>query len=272
MKRLLVAAMAMTQVAWSQYFTTSTGMPVRWNRAEIVVMMDSRGTDDVPGDLEFEAVSRSMDTWNAVACPHPLLKDGGRVSGVSPGLNTKTNLMIWHEDPADWSTPGMNHVIALTTLYFDDRSGIAAKFDMEFADFAYSFTVTDSLALTQTDVENTVTHEFGHVLGLDHSNDREATMYFSASPGDITKRTLAEDDIAGLCTIYFDWSVSHPESSSFTEGGLVVEEGIAPSGGGCRSGYRAGACAWPIAVLGLLVLMIVRHRPPRSSITPKNGI
>ncbi len=262
---LLVAALAVTQVAWTQY-VTSTGAPVRWNRAEVSIAMDAGGTADVPGDLEFEAISRSMDTWNAVSCPHPLLKDGGRVSGVKPGSGTGQNLLIWWDDPADWSTPEMDHVIALTTLYYDDRSGIVAKFDMEFADFAYDFTVTDVPTLARTDVENTVTHELGHVLGLDHSKHPDATMYYSASPGDTTKRTLSPDDITGLCAVYFDWPQPAPDSPSVVESGLVVEErGVPSSGGGCRATPASSPLPVGLAMIStafILGLGVRRRRIP----------
>jgi len=262
---LWLVALSFTQVAWTQYFT-STGAPVRWNRSDIPVVMDSRGTDDVPGDLEFDAIAASMQTWNEVPCPHPTLHDDGRVSGLKPGPNTKKNLLVFWDDPSDWSTPGMDHVIALTTLYYDDRSGVAQKFDMEFADWAYEFTVTTGPA-RQTDVQNTVTHEFGHVLGLDHSKDPEATMYYSAQPGDLSKRTLAADDITGLCFIYESWSVPDQETSSAVEGGLVVEEtGATASSGGCRT--AATRQDWPVwlAVLaGFAVFVRLRRGGRRAS-------
>lgn len=254
---LLVTALAMTQVAWTQY-VTSTGVPVRWNRAEVAVLMDAAGTPDVPGDLEFDAIARSMATWNAVDCPHPQLTDGGRVTGLKPGSDTGKNLLIWVQRPSDWSSPGLDHVIALTTLYYDDRSGVAAKFDMEFADFAYDFTVTDAPALARTDVENTVTHELGHVLGLDHSRDPDATMYYSASPGDTSKRTLTPDDITGLCTLYSAFAYPDPDSPSMVEGGLVVEVPAYDISGrsGCASG-KGGGDSVVVPAMGLMIWAVV---------------
>src|SRR5204862_6586571 len=78
------------------------------------------------------------------------------------------------------------------------------------------------------DLQNTLTHEFGHLLGLDHncygSADRsrgidqnghavpdcnrappavqEATMYASVMRGDVARRDLSADDIDGVCAIY----------------------------------------------------------------------
>ncbi len=59
------------------------------------------------------------------------------------------------------------------------------------------------------DVQNTVTHELGHVLGLDHSNVASATMSATASPGETGKRTLDQDDMDGICSAY-----PAPKSSS----------------------------------------------------------
>jgi hypothetical protein len=100
------------------------------------------------------------------------------------------------------------------------------------------------------DVRNTVTHEAGHVLGLAHncylagSNSYgaplctaanqglygPATMYPSAPPYQVTKRTLTQDDIDGVCATY----------------------PISTGSGGCSQG--AGGLASLLGVLGLLVL------------------
>ena len=40
------------------------------------------------------------------------------------------------------------------------------------------------------DFEATLTHEIGHALGFHHLDDEDATMYWSADPGETKKRTL----------------------------------------------------------------------------------
>jgi uncharacterized protein (TIGR03382 family) len=87
------------------------------------------------------------------------------------------------------------------------------------------------------DLRNTVTHEAGHVLGLAHPCEglsctpvlQPLTMYPQTSPGDVEKRTLAADDVAGVCAIY-------P-----AEGG----------GCGCGSGGAPGALAFLLAAAAL---------------------
>ena len=55
------------------------------------------------------------------------------------------------------------------------------------------------------DYQSIATHELGHAGGLDDlysSNCIENTMYWSAKPGEINKRTLTEDDINSMKDLY----------------------------------------------------------------------
>src|SRR5205085_10533449 len=52
------------------------------------------------------------------------------------------------------------------------------------------------------DVQNTITHEAGHTIGLDHTPDPNATMYATAPEGETSKRVLGTDDIQAICDIY----------------------------------------------------------------------
>lgn len=52
------------------------------------------------------------------------------------------------------------------------------------------------------DVQNCLTHELGHALGLGHSANTEATMYYSVNLGETKKRDLHTDDLNGYWAIY----------------------------------------------------------------------
>lgn len=52
------------------------------------------------------------------------------------------------------------------------------------------------------DVQNSITHELGHMLGLGHSTVTSATMYPSCTYGDISRRTLEQDDLNGFDYLY----------------------------------------------------------------------
>jgi uncharacterized protein (TIGR03382 family) len=80
------------------------------------------------------------------------------------------------------------------------------------------------------DLQNTVTHEAGHFIGLAHvceplqgkpctQEQNLFTMAPNTAPGDVDKRSLAQDDIDGVCAIY-------PHHSS---GGGCASAGGAPA-------------------------------------------
>lgn len=52
------------------------------------------------------------------------------------------------------------------------------------------------------DVQNVMTHEVGHFIGLDHVNDEYLTLYGYASEGETRKCSLGPGDQAGATALY----------------------------------------------------------------------
>ncbi|PWK07879.1 matrixin family metalloprotease [Tumebacillus permanentifrigoris] len=52
------------------------------------------------------------------------------------------------------------------------------------------------------DIGGNVTHELGHLLGLEHTTDTEATMYGTSTMGETKKRTLEQDNKNGILYLY----------------------------------------------------------------------
>ncbi len=258
---LLAGVLGLTQIAWSGYIT-SYGASVHWADSEIPFVIDARGSTSVANDAEFEAIQRSMDTWNAVDCEHPQFVYDGEVTGIKAlaGENETdgTNIIIW-ESEEEWPYPTNTKTIALTTLFYNPLTGVAEESDMELADFAYTFTVTPGTDGASTDIENTITHELGHVLGLDHSSDKEATMYYSSPNAEISKRDLNHDDRTGLCTIYTGIAV--PDEGA-QEGPLDSGEPTEPvtlSESACAAS-PTGALMPVLVVMGLCVAVAGSRR------------
>ena len=165
-----------------------------------------------------------------------------------------------------WDDSNGSGVIATTTTTADSLTGRILDTDIELNDAPsstsskFTFTTVDGLPCTtpmetgcvRIDVQNTVTHEAGHSLGLDHSLDPKATMYDSAPSGQTSKRILGTDDIAGICTIY-------PR-------GADTLTCLAPNTSGCGCSQAQNG---PGAVLGALALLLqIRRRSRRRPQLP----
>ncbi len=81
--------------------------------------------------------------------------------------------------------------------------------------------------ITGLDIQGVVTHEYGHALGLGHSNVNGATMFPSVSGSGVAARSIEADDIAGVQAVYGAASASKPHITGVHGSpGLLVIHGI----------------------------------------------
>lgn len=66
------------------------------------------------------------------------------------------------------------------------------------------------------DIQGVACHEYGHALGLGHSNVNGATMYPSISGTGVAQRSIENDDINGVRFVYGTASASKPRITNLT--------------------------------------------------------
>lgn len=219
--------------------TKETGTKLRWMDSNCIhVRVNSNGSKDINDGSEILAAKRSMDNWlsRIQSCSYfkfAVLPDSPDALPSFTKSGTNENVIVWIN--SNWKHEKM--AAAITTVFFLEKKGNPLDgrildADMELNDQWFTFSTTG--AQGKTDVENTVTHELGHVMGLDHPcydtnlprpNDdqgnpipdctavigsnradykamREVTMYNYAEPGETKKRSPEKDDIRGICETY----------------------------------------------------------------------
>jgi hypothetical protein len=187
------------------------GLPLYWSVPDAGYTLNARGFPDLSASDVRAVMARSFGHWNVIVCDN---KPIGLNIQALPGTTTlevgpeeaepNANVVVYFS-PERWDEDNLSDVAyALTAVWYRPSSGELLGADMHFNGTMGIFTICDDTGCEpgQIDLENVATHEAGHYIGLAHSDVTDSTMFCSAAPNEVLKRTLAPDDIAGACAVY----------------------------------------------------------------------
>jgi len=286
---VLGVALAMSADARAYVRSTSptSGKPFTWLVGCLVVKPDSRGSQDLTIDQINATLAKAASNWST------------RTNGCSD-LRLTTQLADGPlETVADgqpsvvfrdkvWAKPGgIMHspfAIGITTVSYlpsgEPGDATIVDADIELNGVFWTFAIEPSTVQKRSgtygiaDLENTLTHELGHVQGLAHTcwdqvtdtpplDDKgrpipdcrnpslptgvvSTTMYpYSSMDGETSKRMLSDDDVRGVCEVY---PSSAPMKACFQR-----------TSGGCDVGETRTRPAWLLA-LGVVAAAIFLQR------------
>ncbi len=244
------------------------GVPLFWPRACISFSVTEEASPlrFITADAAEVALDLAYRTWTGARCadgqyPSIEVSPGARVACSRVEFNEcDKNANIWVFRDEEWPYDDGGLTLAQTWVHFDTRNGEIFDADVEVNTAQHEITTADSARRNQFIA--IATHEIGHVLGLDHSPEREATMHrFYSSMNSMSE--LAEDDVAGLCAIYpADRRVGACDFAPYN--GFSTQCGDSKCDDrGCRAtnpGRYARHGAWGVALLGLAMAVGLARR------------
>ncbi len=256
---LLAALAAVPARSYVLEVIEGTDIPRRWAKRSVALCLDAGALPAGIDGADFRsAIEASAAAWSALDCdgvPTPfefVVLDAATADPASC-----VHRISWVHDKAAW--PYGDYSIANTNVTADPATGEILDADLEL-NAAHHRWVLDAPDSTTYDLQNAVTHEIGHVLGLDHTPVGEATMNESVSLGDVADRSLHEDDIAGYCALHGPNAVPWPKVDA-PDGDDV---GVSTSPGSCSPAPTPQRFV-PVALLLLAALFLRQRRAPTRS-------
>lgn len=153
---------------------------------------------DLAESLVTGAIAQAAETWDTSAVTRELMNDLYTVDNTAQyGVQDYKNVIAFGNYPTA-------NVIAVTSIWITRRpTRQIVEFDMLLdTDFTWGDAIINPAVM---DLQNIVTHELGHAIGLDDIYDNSCntvTMYGYSANGETDKRTLESPDITGLLKMY----------------------------------------------------------------------
>lgn len=225
--------------------TTKAGSRVRWADSTVTMRIDPKLEQVMGKHAVRSALLMATDAWRGLpGVPVIALSDE-----AAPGyrLAERTN-GIYLMNP--WPFPKEQLAVTVSTYASNGRMIGADILVNGETDYALLADGADHVGMPQHDLGAVLTHEMGHVLGLDESpDDASATMWPYIRAGEVHQRTLSEDDEQGVIEAY--------SGSAPTE---VAGCGQASVVGARSASLPMAAYGWILAVAGLVVCRRRRAR------------
>ncbi len=173
------------------------GKNLAWSNPTVNWRLNSNGSDDI-SDGSFEpAIEHAFQTWQDVNGSNIAFVRGADTTAVNPAGST--HIVAFDESNVSGYFPTGSGIVAITPISYNTSTGAILDADILFNGSQFTFSTDGSPG--SFDVQDVITHEIGHFIGLDHSPQVAGTMWPYVSPGQWLHRSLTADEESGAIAV-----------------------------------------------------------------------
>ncbi len=188
----------------------TVGTPLHWASPclNYAIQVDGSMAQGIDGDQVQAIAEQAFLVWSTAPCP-----GGGspnfqahfqgfvscdREEAVCGDASVNVNVVMFHD--SGWTFG--SSAIGVTTHTGSKESGLIINTDVQLDSQDWSFKSDATSSMRRASLLYTLAHEFGHFLGLAHSNVSGALMLPDYQSTSLSRNLLTADDAAAICAAY----------------------------------------------------------------------
>lgn len=264
MKYLLLITVFFSFQAQAFLLNTSTGAAFGTDEVNIYITSNSTCTNAgfTKESLLEVAVSAANKFWGSVPTANISFKSGGILQTsnnlfltgklCATGCNTATDVPAVNDIVIACNSNSSDNFTSDTLLALTVPNNVSSS-EIKGSVILLNDTATTSFKnLSSAELESLMAHEVGHAVGLGHTEDSAALMYYLNSS---TRSKLGQDDIDGISYLY-------PNQFDGCKGlfGGVITSQIPPKNRGNGSFISSLVLGLSIGFLSLFLMINFTHR------------
>lgn len=183
--------------AWTHLGSQTYG----WKQTELEFYVNSSNCS-LPEEELYLVIDRALEAWNHV--PFSSLRLKRKSQSASDGEiefrnldATQLPLIVCSNQLSDYGDVDSDRVLGFVPYFVEDSAGF-----VNYSGLVLNSEMGAQAELSQFDrgeIELVLAHEIGHVLGLGHSSDPDALMYFQLNKNFLL---ITQDDQDGIAHLY----------------------------------------------------------------------